>query len=251
MKMVAFKFIAVTVILQVTLLTAFSCVSNGRESSVSSTITEKAQTGTEANRKALFADANLEKVVREALKKPQGQLYFSDLDVIQTLTIQGRVSSFSGLEQCHNLTTLVLNNNELSDLSDLATALTALPGLSVLYITGNQINDLSPLSELKQLTALELMDNRIRDISPLMRLTRLVSLGLNFNRVTDIRPLASLTGLKYLCLNGSPGSYIQNISPLSSLHLLNQLFQHLLFLLFRALNFSLLNEILWLLSDEA
>ena len=46
---------------------------------------------------------------------------------------------------------------------------------------GNQIRDISPLKELKQLTELDLSRNRITDVSALVKLTHLEKLSLEYN----------------------------------------------------------------------
>lgn len=59
----------------------------------------------------------------------------------------------------------------------------------------NQISDLSPLSDLKNLTGLWLGDNQITDVSPLSNLTNLSVLGLENNQIEDISPLLDNTGI--------------------------------------------------------
>ena len=67
--------------------------------------------------------------------------------------------------------------------------------LESLGLDGNQITDLSPLSELISLIFLSLDNNRITDLSALSGLTRLQRLGLRFNQIVDIGPLVSNPGL--------------------------------------------------------
>ena len=58
------------------------------------------------------------------------------------------------------LTSLYLSNNQISDISCLA----ELKGLTSLYLRGNQISDISCLVELKGLTSLDLSNNQIREV---------------------------------------------------------------------------------------
>ncbi|MCL1903824.1 MAG: leucine-rich repeat domain-containing protein [Oscillospiraceae bacterium] len=92
--------------------------------------------------------------------------------------------------------------------------------IKVLRLYNNQISDVSPLSELKDLTSLSLLDNQITDISPLSGLKNLEELDLHINQISDISALSGLTKLKILSLNDNK---ITDISPLNELKKLEQL----------------------------
>jgi len=89
-----------------------------------------------------------------------------------------------------------------------------------LGLVGNQITDISPLSELTNLSWLLMSNNQVADVSPLSGLTNLVRLDLGRNQITDVSPLSSLTNLTGLYLNNNQ---ITDISPLSSLTNLDSL----------------------------
>ena len=59
----------------------------------------------------------------------------------------------------------------------------------------NQINDVSPLSNLTELNELYINNNRIQDISPLAGLTKIGRLILSNNQISDIQPLVSNSGV--------------------------------------------------------
>ncbi len=84
-----------------------------------------------------------------------------------------------------------------------------------LEITGTDLNDLSPLSELTSLKALRLNENRISDISPLMNLTLISELDLSKNEINDINALKEMKLLTILKLNDNK---ISDISPLENLN---------------------------------
>jgi hypothetical protein len=158
-----------------------------------------------------FPDPNLEAAIREAIGKPTGDIYPSDLEGLTSFDAQGRnITNLSGLEYCTGLTELHVLYNEIRDISPL----TSLTSLTYLDLQGNQISDISPLANLTSLTWLSLWSNQISDISPLASLTRLTTLGLHQNQVTDISPLASLTSLTVL---GLWSNQIASILPLASL----------------------------------
>ncbi|MEG4360589.1 leucine-rich repeat domain-containing protein, partial [Microcoleus sp. C2C6] len=95
-----------------------------------------------------------------------------------------------------NLTTLNLNNNQITDISFLG----SLTNLTTLNLNNNQITDISFLGLLTNLTTLYLNFNQITDISALRKLTNLTTLDLNFNQITDISALRKLTNLTKLDL---------------------------------------------------
>ena len=156
-------------------------------------------------------DANLEAAIREAIDKPEGPIYTSDLESLIMLEVPDRgISDLTGLEYGLNLEYLGLWDNNISDLSALA-GLTNLQGLD---FEGNNISDLSPLAGLINLEFLNLFGNNISDLSPLAGLINLEWLNLWENNISDLSPLAGLINLRYL---GLFENNISDISPLASL----------------------------------
>ena len=102
----------------------------------------------------------IEEAIREAIGKPEGDLTKGDFE---------------------HLTTLDLNNNQISDLTPLVQSLKDLTQLTELYLAENQISDVTPLKDLTQLTVLELSCNQISDVTPLKDLTQLILLWLYDN----------------------------------------------------------------------
>jgi len=126
-----------------------------------------------------FQDANLEAAVRQAIGKPEGAIYASDLEELTSFHAPGRgITDLSGLQHFANLTELNLGDNE--------------------------IKDVSPLSHLTKLTRLNLVANKISDISSLSSLNSLTKLLLDDNQISDISALAFLANLKELRLTGNP-----------------------------------------------
>ena len=142
-----------------------------------------------------FADANLERAVREALNRPQGTLTVADLDTLTVLDASDRnIQSLAGLEHATALRELYLLRNEITDVSPLA----GLTNLQSLSLWGNEIADVQPLASLTNLRKLSLWGNEIADVQPLASLTKLQWLQLGNNDIADMRPLASLTNLYWL-----------------------------------------------------
>ena len=86
-----------------------------------------------------FPDPNLETAIREALNKPEGAIYTSDLESLTELDAYRKgISDLTGLEYCTGLTHLNLDINEISDIS----ALASLTNLHTLWLENNQISDI-------------------------------------------------------------------------------------------------------------
>ncbi|MEW9701058.1 leucine-rich repeat domain-containing protein [Paenibacillus sp. SI8] len=117
-----------------------------------------------------------------------------DLPNLSSLTISdNRISDFSPLSNLSKLKTLWATNVNMTDLSPLAGA----TSLEYLYLgtfpyhsNMNEISDLSPLKNLKNLIELSVHDNNVTDLSILEQLSpRLNYIDLNSNQITDIAPL--------------------------------------------------------------
>lgn len=134
------------------------------------------------------------------------------------------IGNFTGLEAAINLTSLTLNNTEMTNgrLSKLAGILKGLPKLRELNLGDGKISNVSSLAGLTQLTKLHLHDNTIADVAPLTDLTNLTELHLNDNRVANIEGLKTLSELQVLNLNGN--HRVADVSPLSGLTSLTHLF---------------------------
>ena len=130
------------------------------------------------------------------------------------------ISSIKGIEYFKNLKTISFdfhwkNSSQIKDISPL----TNLTNLTSLDLSGNQIEDISLLTNLTNLTSLDLGNNQITDISALSNLKNLTTLNLSGNNITDISILKELTKLESLSLGGeySQKSQLSDISVLTNL----------------------------------
>ena len=137
-------------------------------------------------------DPNLRAAVSEALDgvpvTRETMLQLTELDARER-----GVTDLTGLGHAHNLRSLMLVYNNISDLTPISDL-----RLDDLWLWGNLVANLSPLANMTTLTHLDLGYNRISDISPLEKLTRLKWLELQGNQITDVTPLAALTSLEKL-----------------------------------------------------
>ncbi len=142
---------------------------------------------------SVFADAQLEQAVRQALEKPEAILRQTDLVSLTKLEAQSRqIKTLTGIGQLSNLTVLDLSENQIQDLKPLS----ILPHLAFLALTANQIEDLSPLLALPRLQSLLIEGNRVQDITPLMALTQLEYLALSGNPLNEASLNSHLSALK-------------------------------------------------------
>lgn len=174
----------------------------------------------------VFSDNNFEAAIRDALSKPVGDIFVSDMLSLTSLDASGRnIKNIEGIRHAINLSHLTLehketngswNYNAINDISEVS----RLTKLSVLYMSYNQISDISAVAGLTNLTALHLISNQISDISPLSGLTKLTSLHLGLNSISDISSLSGLTKLSDLNL---VYNQISDISALTGLINLNRI----------------------------
>ena len=164
-------------------------------------------------------DPNLRKAVRARLVRqgigvpentpltPESITRLGGLDIRSM-----NITSLTGLEHAVNLPALVANGNEIQDLRPLAN----LKEIHFLDLSSNQISDVSPLAGLVTLEVLGLSNNRIVDVSPLAGLVNLKKLSLVSNQIADASPLAALENLENLEIYGNDGKVLSTL-PLSKL----------------------------------
>lgn len=155
-----------------------------------------------------FKDPYLKSIVRDEVGKTLGFVSQSDLERTTHIDAwMGHVSDLTGIEKCTGLKFLQLGY-QLGDNNDLylkdITPLSNLKELTVIELTGNQIVDISPLASLTNLEHLYLGSNEIIDISPLSQLNNLSILELWANEIRDISPISEMTSLIGLNLGQNP-----------------------------------------------
>lgn len=164
----------------------------------------------------IIKDPNLEKVIRETIDKPSGDLTTNDLANLTKLDAKWRsITDLSGLEYATKLEELDLSYNQIIDISKLS----YLTSLKYLHLRSqqkdsNSLIDISPLANLRQLLVLDIRNNKISNLSSLSQLTNMKMLYLSNNNIVDISPIANLVNLQTLELNNNQ---VENISYLEKL----------------------------------
>ena len=209
-----------------------------------SSVNSAAQTRFPDDEVIVVSDPVLERMVREAMNMPEGDITFADAKQVTNLGLgiewqngeyppDTQITNIDALKYFVNLKDLGLQFHAITDISALA-ELTSLTGLS---LGGNPVQDITPLSGLTNLGFLTLFNcaaddysalknlvnlntlyieySTIRDLSCLSGLTNLQTLGLKNTQVTDVSPLAGLTNLKELMLEGNA---ITDYSPLKNIY---------------------------------
>lgn len=173
-----------------------------------------------------FTDPVLEKMVRAAMNKPDGDITIAEAEAVKELKLgiewqpqippETQIHDISGLEYFTNLENLELQFHAITDISPLA----GLTKLNSLSLGGNPVANLEPLSGLTNLGFLTLFNCQAQDYSPLAKLTGLGGLLLEFSTISDAKALSGLTELWWLSL---AHTQVSDVSPLSSLVKLQQL----------------------------
>ena len=173
-----------------------------------------------------FADPLLEKMVRAAMNKPEGDIIIAEAEAVTELKLgiewqqepaEGtQIKDISGLESFTNLENLELSFHAISDISPLA----GLTKLSSLSLGGNPVANIEPLSGLTNLDFLTLFNCQAQDYTPLAKLTGLGGLLLDHSTINDVKMLSGLTELWWLSLSNTQ---VSDVSPLSTLIKLKQL----------------------------
>ena len=162
----------------------------------------------------IFPDKNLEAVVRQSVyAKRNNDEPITESDVLNVSTVKGRgkgIRDLTGLEKCRSLALLDLAGNQITDISPV----TDLPRLQSLDLSDNAISDVSPLATLPALQYIELSDNQVSDLKPLSSLTNLSALYLGYNRIQYIYPILNLPKLASLHLSVNEIESIEGIGSL-------------------------------------
>lgn len=175
------------------------------------------QTGVDNNTAVTFPDKNLEQIVREQIRKPNGDILKSDVERITILLGSYKnIIDITGMENMINMGTLYLANNRISNIEPLK----GMTNLGTAFLAYNQISNMEPLKGMSNLGYLDLSNNLISNLEPLKGLNKLLSLELSGNQINNLEPLKGLTKLDHLAI---VNNQISNLEPLKALSNLSRL----------------------------
>ena len=167
-------------------------------------------------------DATLKEVIKTELGKSDNEWIFStDMRRVTELsheahdgqTEPAKITDLRGLRYANRLRNLTFSNHEVENLSPLI----GLDQLSWLTLKYNRIQNISPLVGLSKISNLNLTGNQINSLEGIESLVSLRTLLLGNNEIRDISPLADLTKLLTLNLGSNKISNLDSISNLTSL----------------------------------
>ena len=114
-------------------------------------------------------------------------------------TDRGQIISLEDISAMPNITELILCNQCISDLSPLRKS-----KIERLYLHGNNISDISPLSECYHLQELIISNNRISDFSPLINCSFLNFLNAGANYMEDLDDISKIKSLTRFYIHDCP-----------------------------------------------
>ncbi len=117
---------------------------------------------------------------------------------------------FNCITKLTNLDSLYLSKNNIINI----TGINSLINLKTLDLSKNLLTDISSLEGLKQIKRLDLSQNFLKNISVLSRFKNIVDIQLSENQIEDITPISNLENIKRLSLSLNK---IDDISPLREL----------------------------------
>ncbi|MGD6734770.1 leucine-rich repeat domain-containing protein [Listeria ivanovii] len=167
----------------------------------------------------LFPDSNLAYEMKKNLRKASvtDVVTQPELDSLRQVNADDSgIQSVEGLQYLTNVEVLYLSGNQITDISPLA----SLKKLIVLYLERNKLADISGIKKIAKtnpLAHLFLGDNELTDISPLENLTNLETLSLEHNKLSNVQILPSLTNLKELDLRGNKLRDIRGLEKLKNM----------------------------------
>lgn len=124
--------------------------------------------------------------------------------------------SFGGVTFKTDVTELDLSGMGLQNIS----ALSNCKNLQKLNLSGNTISDLSPLMDIPTLQWLDVSNNYVTDLRPLMGITSLRFLNVSGNYFSSTVPLGNMTGLTELHLSDTTVSDFSGLKKLKNLQIL-------------------------------
>ncbi|MCL8536556.1 leucine-rich repeat domain-containing protein [Chryseobacterium gallinarum] len=144
---------------------------------------------------------------------------FLHLTELEMLHIQGsKLESIAGIELFHKLEYLSLGYSKIKDISLLAKLSATLKGI---YLSDNQITDISCFAMLHQLEYFHVSKNYISEIPDLTDLTDLTEIMVDDNQISS---LEGLSNLKKLTKLEASGNRLTNIDSLTNLPAIQELY---------------------------
>ena len=184
----------------------------------------------------VFKDANLEKCIRNTIRKSEGEIKIEDVEDVEVIGCSNRgIRYLDGLERFPSLKDMSVTTNDITDVSPLkhvkslkklslrgnknldSNSLRDLTGLEELGIQDCGITSLEPLKNMKKLQNLSADSNNLESIKDAENLTGLTALSFSANKVTSLEGIENLTGLKTLRADTNQLDSMEEVANLTEL----------------------------------
>lgn len=165
----------------------------------------------------------IERLIRDFLDKPEGDIYASELEFITSVDLYGDNRLFingkdkDGADFMENREQLAIRyyyDESLAGTIKTAADFKHFHQLKELGIYGSDITEASGFGEITWLERLWLWNNKLSDVTGLEKLTGVTSLDLSQNDLSDLSPLKTMVNLQELWIWGNP---VDNLEPLKDL----------------------------------
>ena len=163
-----------------------------------------------------FPDSDLKvALLRQLEKSPNDEISIAEAEnAPQTLDLsQAGISNLEGIQYFKNVTFLKLHENNIQDL----TPLSNLTKLKILLLNDNVIEDIAPLANLKNVILLNLNNNQVTNLQMLKNIPHMHYLYISHNKVNDIIPLDHFKELDFFDYSFNQISDISSINNLTEL----------------------------------
>lgn len=163
-----------------------------------------------------FPDSDLKvALLRQLGKSPNDEISIAEAEnAPQTLDLsQAGISNLEGIQYFKNVTFLKLHENNIQDL----TPLSNLTKLKILLLNDNLIEDIGPLANLKNVTLLNLNNNQVTNLQMLKNIPHMHYLYISHNKVNDLTPLDHFKELDFFDYSFNQISDISSINNLTEL----------------------------------
>jgi internalin A len=145
--------------------------------------------------------AVLEKILRDKIGKPSGEITQEDCNGISSLSLTAMgLTDISPLKKCRNLTLLNLHMNEVTDVTPLA----GMIKLTTLNLGSNMIKDISPLKDLVNLKTFIIYMNHIEDISIVANMKELHFLSAYENNIKVVKYVGHMKTARRIKFHDNP-----------------------------------------------
>lgn len=176
---------------------------------------------TSKGKEVKFPDKDLDTCIRKLIKKPNGSIYESDLSKITEVAVYdpNNISNLEGIQYIKNLKRIVLDSE--GDLDNIS-LLSNLKELQSITIENKKISDISSLASLKKIQVLSLDGNNIDNLNVIKNLTSLKVLRIANNKIKSLDGIENLVNLEQISFAGNS---ICNITPLKKLPKLKEYYK--------------------------